>query len=86
MTDRSEPVLDQAPDRSRGLAAIASVDMSACILCAVCIGVCPEGAISIDDSVTVDRKLCSGCGTCIATCPTQALSFWHEALAQDGAR
>ena len=85
MTERRQLSLEEASHRD-GLRPIASVDMSACILCGVCTGVCPEGALSMDESVTVDPKLCAGCGTCIATCPTQALSFWHEVLAQSGAQ
>lgn len=85
MTQRHAPGLEGGHVASTSYPQIASVEMRVCILCGMCIGVCPEGAISMDESVTIDRRLCAGCGTCITTCPTQALSFWYESPAPSGA-
>lgn len=45
-----------------------------CIACQACIEVCPEHAISTDESGTVitDRTLCVRCGTCTETCYAEA--------------
>ena len=51
---------------------------SKCIECAVCEGVCPEGALTVDKknhSFTIDTSRCNGCGVCIAECPARALQF-----------
>ena len=47
---------------------------SRCIGCQACIEVCPEHAISADESGTVitDRDLCVRCGTCTETCYAEA--------------
>ncbi len=53
-----------------------------CLLCGACIEVCPESAISIEQSVDshvqrifTDRSKCTGCQTCIATCYSGAREF-----------
>jgi pyruvate formate lyase activating enzyme len=61
-----------------------------CLLCGVCVDVCPEGAISIAsnvskhltiesqetfDVVITDREKCARCQTCIATCYSGARQF-----------
>ncbi len=45
-----------------------------CLQCetALCMDVCPVGALSRDtvtDAVVVDKKTCLGCGLCVAACP-----------------
>lgn len=58
---------------------IASVIEDACSGCAICVGMCPFGAISlkklgVEDWVAhVESALCKGCGVCVAACPSGAL-------------
>lgn len=41
-----------------------------CIACGACVGACPVGAISLEDTAHIDPAACIDCGTCAATCPT----------------
>jgi pyruvate formate lyase activating enzyme len=42
---------------------------SLCNKCGLCIGACPEKAISIQDKgVSIDRKICTNCGDCLSVC------------------
>jgi heterodisulfide reductase subunit A len=58
---------------------IASVDEEACSGCAICLAMCPFGAISLKKKgdnervAEVDGALCKGCGVCVAACPSGAL-------------
>lgn len=58
---------------------VASVEAEACSGCAVCLAMCPFGALSLKKKgdnervVQVDGALCKGCGVCIAACPSGAL-------------
>ncbi|MBR2809153.1 MAG: 4Fe-4S binding protein [Erysipelotrichaceae bacterium] len=54
----------------------AKVDQEVCLGCGACTGVCPVGAIALDDSgkACVDQSLCIDCGACVATCPVSAIS------------
>ena len=59
---------------------IASVNEEACSGCAICLSMCPFGAITLKETGAEERvahvegALCKGCGVCIATCPSGALS------------
>lgn len=46
-----------------------------CIACGVCAGVCPTGAISLDDDgrPVVDLTKCDYDGKCVSACPTRAI-------------
>lgn len=47
-----------------------------CILCGICVSVCPQNALSIDeekDMVQIDREKCDGCMLCVKKCPSYAL-------------
>jgi pyruvate formate lyase activating enzyme len=49
-----------------------------CLLCGDCINVCPEGAVSLDESSTTivtDRQKCTRCQTCVTTCYSGARKF-----------
>ena len=52
----------------------------ACNLCPLCKGICPTGAIQVEQSegkkeLTFDGTLCSGCGLCVSFCKHNALSL-----------
>jgi len=54
---------------------IAVVDTDQCVGCALCVDVCPEGAISVNGKAEIDREKCTGCGTCVEECPQDAISL-----------
>ena len=44
-----------------------------CISCGLCVKLCREGAISIENgAITVDQDKCNYCGRCAFSCPTDA--------------
>jgi NAD-dependent dihydropyrimidine dehydrogenase PreA subunit len=50
------------------------VDKARCTGCAACMGLCPNGAIAIEDGVAVIAEpLCSECGDCLEACPQRAI-------------
>ena len=54
----------------------AKVDKDTCIGCGACAGVCPVGAIALQDDgkAGVDEGTCIDCGACVSTCPVSAIS------------
>ena len=57
---------------------IAQVTEEICSGCAICIAMCPYGAISRKDKngkklAEVDKALCKACGACVAACPSGAM-------------
>jgi len=54
---------------------------SLCTKCSLCIGVCPEKAISIQDNgVSIDRKICTNCGDCLSVCIPGALKVLGQTM------
>lgn len=53
-----------------------TVDKEICIGCGACTGVCPTGAMSLDEEgkAGCDPELCIDCGACVATCPVSAIT------------
>jgi len=50
------------------------VDGDKCTGCGVCVSLCPQGAISLQDGVAViDQVLCRKCGDCVEVCPDNAI-------------
>lgn len=42
--------------------------------CAVCVSVCPSGAIVVNDYAHIDEEKCNGCGKCVRNiCPNYAI-------------
>lgn len=53
------------------------IDKNKCIGCGACVGICPVGAISMDDDgkSQIDTQKCIKCGACEATCPVEAIKI-----------
>jgi NAD-dependent dihydropyrimidine dehydrogenase PreA subunit len=51
------------------------VDTDRCVGCGICQGVCPVGAISVENVALVDSGRCTGCRLCLEQCPVGALSI-----------
>lgn len=54
-------------------AVLPAITGEACSHCGECVVVCPDSAISLDESVVIDRGRCTACGKCILACPTGTL-------------
>lgn len=50
------------------------IDLSKCIDCKICIKICPEIAMKLDDKVINVHTRCIRCGLCESRCPTEAIS------------
>ncbi len=58
------------------------IDAEKCTRCAVCVSVCPFGALEIkDDKITVGEA-CNLCGACCKECPAEAILIEEAARAQ----
>jgi len=46
-----------------------------CFKCRLCIGKCPVGALSLNNSIQVDETICIKCHACVKSCPVDAINF-----------
>ncbi|MEW5767677.1 MAG: 4Fe-4S binding protein [bacterium] len=45
-----------------------------CVLCGVCMDVCPAGAIKEgEEKYSIDPEACTDCGSCAEVCPSDAI-------------
>lgn len=45
-----------------------------CVLCALCVPVCPVKCIHEDDfAFVIDPETCTDCGDCVAACPIECV-------------
>ncbi|MEN6409934.1 MAG: glycyl-radical enzyme activating protein, partial [Anaerolineaceae bacterium] len=55
-----------------------------CVQCGVCLEVCPEGAVTLENGLPVTHfEQCTGCGTCAAACYTGAREMVGEQMTVD---
>lgn len=55
----------------------AEIDPNLCKGCTLCVGVCPQGCLSMDSQINIlgyhfavsNSEKCTGCGICYYTCP-----------------
>lgn len=53
----------------------AIIDPTRCTCCGLCVDLCPEQAISLNDFVTINSSQCTGCNSCVNECPNKAISL-----------
>jgi uncharacterized Fe-S center protein len=54
-----------------------------CILCGVCVALCPTGAVSEGETQSfIDIDICIECGTCEENCVSEAIIFVEEEVAE----
>jgi predicted Fe-Mo cluster-binding NifX family protein/ferredoxin len=58
-----------------GSGLVAGVDAEKCTGCGLCREVCPQGAMSVEETARIDAGKCTGCGQCVTECPQDALSL-----------
>jgi len=52
------------------------VNRDKCGYCGACVGVCPNGAIELDETIIqVNPQECTYCGICAKICPVGALKI-----------
>ncbi len=51
------------------------IDVEECTGCGLCVDVCEQDALDLDDDIAVltDREGCIGCGDCVEECPVEAI-------------
>jgi len=61
-----------------------NIDYDRCAACQLCIGYCPEAAISArqDRKPEIDYRYCKGCGVCANECPQKAIDMNRESEAK----
>ena len=57
---------------------VARVDDRLCSQCGICVSICPNEAITIEEKVVIDSTRCSGCGVCVCQCPSNALQLVQD--------
>lgn len=60
---------------TRGGRMAAIVDKEECVSCGICAGLCPEEAITLEDTAVINPQRCTGCGICVDECPNEAISL-----------
>jgi len=70
-------VVDAKADKASGDTAVNKtaviVDQERCDGCCICADMCPEAAISVQQTAMIDLLKCTGCGLCIDECPNEAI-------------
>ncbi|MBA3046141.1 MAG: 4Fe-4S binding protein [Candidatus Thermoplasmatota archaeon] len=55
---------------------VAVVNKDECVGCGLCVDVCPNGAIKMEDGIAViDADACIDCEVCVGECPNGAISM-----------
>ena len=55
---------------------VRSKGANGCILCGLCVDLCPwDAPVIIDRTIHVRQDRCRGCGVCVAACPKRAIDM-----------
>ena len=65
----------KTPNATRGGRTTTIVDKEECVSCGVCASLCPEEAITVEDTAVINSQRCTGCGICVDECPNEAISL-----------
>jgi pyruvate formate lyase activating enzyme len=53
-----------------------------CILCGLCVPVCPLNAINLtNETISINRSQCNNCGKCAEVCPSEAITLLGQLMA-----
>ena len=52
---------------------IVIVNRNKCGYCGACVGVCPKGALELEETIIRIDNTCTGCGVCAKICPVGAI-------------
>ncbi len=60
------------------------IDRQRCSRCGLCLNLCPEGCIDLDEDgfPVIDYRYCKGCLLCAAQCPRKAIRICEERAVQ----
>lgn len=50
------------------------LDMDKCHQCGLCVDICREKSLKLEEQLVLTPQLCLGCMACVRLCPTQALT------------
>lgn len=50
-----------------------NVDPDTCMYCGSCVGICPRGAVTLNDTLVSFSNECNRCGLCVVGCPVGAI-------------
>ncbi|MFW6137663.1 MAG: 4Fe-4S binding protein [Spirochaetota bacterium] len=53
----------------------AIVNEEDCTACGICVDVCSQEAITLNDVAEIDQEKCTECGDCVDECPSEAISI-----------
>ena len=54
------------------------VNPDVCMYCGSCVGICPQGAVVLNDTRVSFNSNCNKCGLCVLGCPVGAITETQE--------
>lgn len=51
-----------------------NVNKGVCMYCGVCVGLCPQGAVTLFEAQIRFGPACNSCGMCVKGCPVGAIT------------
>ena len=73
---RTEEGLDPTEVALLSIIEVRNKGTDGCILCGLCVDLCPwDAPVIIDRTIHVRQERCRGCGVCVAACPKKAIDM-----------